>query len=87
MEVVEQSSLEQHLATIGLGDYVITEVPRDNQCWKHVLRLQANDFFGYTQGVKEFLLDSLDSLTREQSDIFTEKQKSTLNQELLSDEL
>ncbi|MTI12037.1 hypothetical protein, partial [Sansalvadorimonas verongulae] len=86
-EVAEQSLLEKHLATIGMEDYVITEVPRDNQCWKHVLRLQANDFFGYTQGVRELLLDSLDSLTEEQFGIFTEKQRSTLNQELLSDEL
>ncbi|MTI12036.1 RING finger domain-containing protein [Sansalvadorimonas verongulae] len=87
MEVAEQSLLEKHLATIGMEDYVITEVPRDNQCWKHVLRLQANDFFGYTRGVEELLLDSLESLTGEQLAIFTEKQKSTLNQELLSDEL
>ncbi|WP_196221085.1 hypothetical protein, partial [Sansalvadorimonas verongulae] len=87
MELTEQSLLEEHLATIGLGDYVITEVPRDNQCWKHVLRLQANDFFGYTKGVKELLLNSLNNLTGDQLDILTEEQKSTLHQELLSDEL
>ncbi|WP_196221062.1 hypothetical protein, partial [Sansalvadorimonas verongulae] len=87
MAVSEQSSLEVRLATLGLDDYVITEVPRDSHCWEHVLRLQANDFFGYTQEVKELLLDSLDNLTGEQLDIFTEKQKSTLHQELLSDEL
>ncbi|MTI11842.1 RING finger domain-containing protein [Sansalvadorimonas verongulae] len=87
VKLTEQLSLEERLATIGMDDYVITEVPRDNHCWKHVLRLQASDFFGYSKGIKELLLNYLNGLTGKQFDIFTEKQKSTLNQELLSDEL
>ena len=85
----DQTWIKERLKKIGLGEYSAIEVPRDFQCWQHVLHRQVMDMdeFGYGD-IKDDLIKYIEKLiTQEQETVLDSNDLTSLLDELKKDEL